>query len=108
MTSLRPLLLLALLLLPAVAAAQGSRHYDAQGRYIGRSETSGATTRHYDAQGRYQGRAEQGGTRQPGHAGAGGGGTLRFYDAQGRYQGRAEGGRRYDATGRYLGRTESR
>lgn len=74
MSTLRPLLLLALLLLPGLAAAQGSRHYDAQGRYIGRSETSGATTRHYDAQGRYQGRSEGG----------------RRYDAAGRYLGRTE------------------
>lgn len=48
------------------------RRYDAQGRYLGRKDSSG---RIYDAQGRYQGREDSSGRR---------------YDAQGRYQGRRD------------------
>jgi YD repeat-containing protein len=60
------------------AAARTVRHYDAQGRYVGRSETRGDTRRHYDAQGRYTGRSERRG------------GEVREYDAAGRYLGRSD------------------
>ncbi|MDY3114540.1 MAG: RHS repeat domain-containing protein [Sutterella sp.] len=67
----------------------GSRRYDAQGRYNGRTDESG---RRYDAQGRYQGRTDANG---------------RHYDEAGRYLGRTDAnGRQYDAQGRYLGRTK--
>ena len=95
----------------AQAAPGAVRHYDAQGRYQGRTDASGraydsqgryvgreeASGRHYDAQGRYQGRDERSSA-----------GDVRHYDASGRYQGRqSSDGRQYDAQGRYQGRVDT-
>ena len=85
-------ILILFLLLPLAAMGQGKpdyswqsmgaegtkRDYDAQGRQVGRSETSNGTTRYYDSQGRNVGRAETNGN------------TTREYDAQGRMGGRSE------------------
>lgn len=56
----------------AVAFEHPGRHYDASGRYIGRTDASG---HHYDSSGRYLGREDK---------------TGRRYDKSGRYTGRAE------------------
>ena len=69
---------------PDRASAQTRvRHFDPQGRYLGRAGTSGGTTRFFDAQGRLRGRAE--GTSDP-H-----GTSAALFDAQGRCRGRIEG-----------------
>ena len=54
----------------AVAFEHPGRHYDASGRYVGRTDASG---HHYDAAGRYTGKTDSKGRR---------------YDASGRYLGR--------------------
>lgn len=85
MRRVRLLLFAALAVVSLPAAAQTQRFYDAQGRVIGRAETSGSVTRFYDAQGRAAGQAR--GERRPS-------GASTLYDARGRMVGQVRGSSR--------------